>query len=434
VLFEKYIQGKEIQEEKKRLIQFLIDEYPQAEIKRQIEKPSLDRFKIVHFEITENCNLRCIHCYGDFPKSEKIVSLEEYESTLQKLSNIANISKLQITGGEASLVDNLEKYISIGKRYASEIQLFTNGTNLDQNKLKKLEKNGLDKIRITLFSSKPATHNKITQVESSWEDTVNTIKKAVNLNLLVMVETPIMEENKGEIQETKKFIEDIGAKASSRESTIITTGRAKEKSEKSPKTKRSQKRKELCKIPNKKVRIAKHYDNCLWGRVAIRPNLEYFSCVFMRDVSLGKITQKNPKEIEESLKEEWEKYKPDNLTECKNCEFRYLCKRCRPRAKGQNRKEEYCKYSTGEIPRVKATSSILGKAQGSMDRGDELYAKYYLILAKESFARVRSYIEYGTIERFKEFYKPPTNNVEEEIDELWEKLENIKKKYKSQTA
>ncbi|MFW5902423.1 MAG: radical SAM/SPASM domain-containing protein [archaeon] len=327
-------QGKKLPEN----LKYLKEEYPNAKLKKKIQKPEWSKFRIIHFELTENCNLRCIHCYGDFPKPGNPVTLKKYTKTLEKLRKIAETPALQLIGGEPTLLDNLEQYIEKGKKYAQHVQIFTNGYDISRNKLEKFKEAGLDKIRVTLFSSHPKIHDKITQVEDSWKNTVRTIENSIDLNIPISVETPILKENYKTREETKKFIKKKGIK--NRQCNVIDAGRGEGFS---PENKTE--KVEEVKVPSKKVRISKYYDNCLYRRIAIHPDLTYSSCLFMGSEILGNISKQTEKQIKKSLEKGWAKYKPDNLEDCGECEFKYFCERCRPRAEEYIKKENYCGYS-----------------------------------------------------------------------------------------
>ena len=59
--------------------------------------------KFAWIEITNKCNLKCIHCYNESDaRCDNIMSITDFYRVVDYLVNIG-VSKIQITGGEAFL-------------------------------------------------------------------------------------------------------------------------------------------------------------------------------------------------------------------------------------------------------------------------------------------------------------------------------------------
>lgn len=85
--------------------------------------------KFAWVEITNKCNLKCIHCYNESDSHcDDIMSLKDFYRVIDYL--IGNgISKIQITGGEPFLnKDILKKMLDYTVEKFSFIEIFTNGT------------------------------------------------------------------------------------------------------------------------------------------------------------------------------------------------------------------------------------------------------------------------------------------------------------------
>lgn len=99
----------------------------------------------VYIDITSECNLTCIYCNKCNRKetnSEKFMSIERISEILEKTKNFAdgNEFTVHITGGEPLLHDKLELILEKVREYSNYVTLWTNGSLIDDNKIKILEK------------------------------------------------------------------------------------------------------------------------------------------------------------------------------------------------------------------------------------------------------------------------------------------------------
>ena len=89
-----------------------------------------------HWEVTKNCNLRCLHCIlGDHKSSQELTTHE----SLKAISRIVQLGgkTLRITGGEPLIRKDLGLIIQEAHASGLGLDLITNGTMLDDDFLKK---------------------------------------------------------------------------------------------------------------------------------------------------------------------------------------------------------------------------------------------------------------------------------------------------------
>ena len=117
--------------------------------------------EFVSLLITYKCNFQCLSC--DIWKKEEINELEdaEWEKIAGKLKEfLPRDTFVEINGGEPLLRKKLVfKLIPELKKHFKTIALNTNGSLLTEELIKKLEKSGLDIIKISLYSLNAGTHN-----------------------------------------------------------------------------------------------------------------------------------------------------------------------------------------------------------------------------------------------------------------------------------
>ncbi len=95
----------------------------------------------VFIEMTENnCNLRCTHCYIDFPlKTVKdFISMDKVKSALIQVKN-SDVKYIHLTGGEPMLHPDFNSILRMCLKVASVV-IHTNGTMINDKKARFLRK------------------------------------------------------------------------------------------------------------------------------------------------------------------------------------------------------------------------------------------------------------------------------------------------------
>jgi len=97
-----------------------------------------------------HCNQQCNFCYQE-KKTNDILPIPTLRKELECYTR-KYFEYCTIMGGEASLLDNLCEYISVGSFYSNEVRLTTNGVLLDRQRLEAYKSAGLTGINISIAS------------------------------------------------------------------------------------------------------------------------------------------------------------------------------------------------------------------------------------------------------------------------------------------
>lgn len=95
----------------------------------------IDEDRIIYFEITNNCNLRCIHCYNNSNDKNNLV---RKELPIDKIENVivANKScenlKVILSGGEPILHSQFKMILDMLRKYDVKTTVYSNGINIDK--------------------------------------------------------------------------------------------------------------------------------------------------------------------------------------------------------------------------------------------------------------------------------------------------------------
>lgn len=146
--------------------------------------------------VTNRCNFRCIHCAFDsgLIKMPEL-SLNELEKILRETKELGG-RKIDITGGEPTLRKDLFEIIKLAKSFDYKVELVTNGSNIEEEKLKKFKEIGLDSTAISLDGSNYETYSRIRNVSSEiYEKVLKGIDLSLRLGFPTKINTVVFESN-----------------------------------------------------------------------------------------------------------------------------------------------------------------------------------------------------------------------------------------------
>ena len=166
------------------------------------------------FELTERCNLSCVHCYVNQPASSKVaraseLTTEEVKRILDQIAD-AGCLFLTLTGGEPLLrPDFLELYLHARKR-GIIASIFTNGTLLTPEITDALVKVKPLFIEISLYGSTQETYEKVTRVPGSFARCMRGIHLMKERGLPLYLKSALITENRHELMEMQSLAQELG--------------------------------------------------------------------------------------------------------------------------------------------------------------------------------------------------------------------------------
>jgi radical SAM protein with 4Fe4S-binding SPASM domain len=166
-------------------------------------------------EITQRCNLRCVHCYNSLPLSDREARRSEltYDEHCRILDEIAAAGCLWLlfTGGEIFVRKDFLDIYTYAKKKGFVISLFTNGTLITPKVADYLVRWRPFSIEITLYGRTREAYERVTGIPGSYERCLQGIKLLMERDLPLKLKTMAITINKHEIWEMKRFVEeDLG--------------------------------------------------------------------------------------------------------------------------------------------------------------------------------------------------------------------------------
>jgi radical SAM protein with 4Fe4S-binding SPASM domain len=318
------------------------------------EQPQL---RLISWNMTFACNLRCPHCYIDAEERAGKGELSTEEGKML-IDQIVEVSKpiLILSGGEPLLRADVFELARYAKGKGLTVAMGTNGTLITDRVAKELKSSGVTAVAISIDSSVSERHDAFRGVKGSWIRALDGIDACIENDIAVQVNTTVTQQNYAEIDDIMALAEEHGA-SSFHLFFLVPTGRGKAIEDISADMYEQMLDETLDKIADGKykldirpvcapqfMRIAsqkglslgKWKRGCIAGLAYCRiyPTGEVTPCPYL-PIKLGNIRETHFRDI-------WY-HSPvlkalrdlDNLKgKCRTCEYRAICGGCRARAYG----------------------------------------------------------------------------------------------------
>ena len=305
----------------------------------------------LQFELSSRCNERCIHCY--IPNAKKNKGLDMPTAKVKNLlDEFAQMGGIHVTlsGGEVFLHKDILEIVKYCREKDLKISILSNLISLKDDDIPVLKDANLSLIQVSLYSTDPQIHDKITTVKGSCKKTMSAIEKLIDADIPVQISCPIMKTNKDTYLDVIKYAEDKGIKA---QTDYVLMARADYSTdnldqrlsmEETEKLLRqiiendlSYRKGTLKQVPKSEAMMLDFekfkmqpvcsvgYDNC-----CIAANGDVYPCAGWQNYVLGNVYRQSLQEIWENS----EKIKPlrqiteSSFPQCLKCEAFDFCSRC----------------------------------------------------------------------------------------------------------
>lgn len=161
--------------------------------------------------ITNECNLRCKHCYADAGKKLKNeLSLKEIKRLVDDLYDL-NTQYIILSGGEPLVHKGFFNILDYCNKKKIHTMITTNGTLLDNETARKLKNyNYLDSVQVSIDSHLPERHNEFRGVKDAFERALTGVKACKKNGLKVSIMTTLSKYNIDDMGEMLEFFTSLG--------------------------------------------------------------------------------------------------------------------------------------------------------------------------------------------------------------------------------
>jgi len=156
---------------------------------------------IVFWNITYQCNLKCLHCYINAlrEKNPRELTTEEAVKVAEEMVDMG-IPLVIFSGGEPLVREDFWKIVEpMAGRRRPKLSLSTNGTLITRDVAEKLASYGFMYVGISIDSIRPEWHDKFRGVKGAFEATMRGIKNSIDAGLDVGIRTTVTRYNVQEV-------------------------------------------------------------------------------------------------------------------------------------------------------------------------------------------------------------------------------------------
>lgn len=177
-------------------------------------QPLTSRTTVAMVSVTRRCNLKCPHCYVDAAglRGDEL-SIKEHKLLAKHLhslvANNPDISyKVNLTGGEPFLHDDIIKIIEAYKKNSFEITMSTNGLLIGDNHISDVKDMGVA-LSISLDGATEYTHDFI-RGKGTYRKIIKKIAELVNAGVKIGINFLVHEKNLSEMENTVDLAYSLG--------------------------------------------------------------------------------------------------------------------------------------------------------------------------------------------------------------------------------
>lgn len=131
----------------------------------------------VAFDITSNCNLKCVHCFNDSGSSAPFrdATIEEKKEIARQIARFHPIN-VCLCGGEPTLNPAITDIMDILRPNVGKISMVTNGFGMTPELAKKLVDHGLGMGQVSIDGAYAWQHDSFRGVSGSFERAKNAVR------------------------------------------------------------------------------------------------------------------------------------------------------------------------------------------------------------------------------------------------------------------
>ena len=170
--------------------------------------------RLIFWEVTKGCNLRCIHCRAT---ATELMSPNDLPTgkALNIISQIADFGNpiLVLSGGEPLFRHDIFQLAEYATSRGLRAALATNGTMVTKDIAQKIKDSGIKRVSISLDGAHATTHDTFRGIPGAFDAAIYGMKNLQQLGVSVQINTTIARHNAHQLPEVLTLARSLGADA-----------------------------------------------------------------------------------------------------------------------------------------------------------------------------------------------------------------------------
>ncbi|MBC8460000.1 MAG: putative heme d1 biosynthesis radical SAM protein NirJ2 [Deltaproteobacteria bacterium] len=180
---------------------------------------------IISWNVTNECDLRCVHCYRDAgEKMKEELNTQEGKALLQQIAQ-AGFKIMIFSGGEPLMREDIFELVEYATQLGLRPVFGTNGILISPEIAQRLKSSGAAAMGISLDSIHPEKHDEFRGLPGAFQKTIKGIKNCREAGLKFQIHTTVIDWNYDEIEYITDMAIELGASAH-HVFFLVPTGRA----------------------------------------------------------------------------------------------------------------------------------------------------------------------------------------------------------------
>jgi AdoMet-dependent heme synthase len=175
---------------------------------------SQNKPRLIFWELTKGCNLRCIHCRASATELSSPSDLST-PAARDIIDEIAAVSTpiLVLSGGEPLFRSDIFQLARYGKDKGLRVALATNGTLVTKQVARKIVDSGVKRVAISLDGADALTHDTFRGIPGAFDAAITGFLNLKDLGMSVQINTTIARHNAHQLPNVLELAKSLGADA-----------------------------------------------------------------------------------------------------------------------------------------------------------------------------------------------------------------------------
>jgi heme b synthase len=169
--------------------------------------------RLVFWETTAGCNLKCIHCRRVTVADQLTPHDLTTQEAFQLIDEIAAVGKpvFVLSGGEPLFRTDIFEIARYATNAGLPVALATNGTTVNDAVAQQIKRSGIKRVSISFDGSDPATHDMFRGIEGAFEAAVEGFRAIRRVDIPVQINTTVANHNLSQLENMRLLAKDLDA-------------------------------------------------------------------------------------------------------------------------------------------------------------------------------------------------------------------------------